>query len=65
MTGEHDVGSTPRMTRGLARALPDSRARVIDGQRHMLPVEDPTVVAAALHAFLLPARQPATAESSA
>jgi len=65
MTGEHDVGSTPRMTRGLARALPDSRARVIDGQRHMLPVEDPAVVAAALHAFLLPAQQPATAESSA
>lgn len=54
MTGELDVGSTPRMTRSLARALPDSRARVIDGQRHMLPVEDPAVVASALHAFLLP-----------
>lgn len=56
MTGEHDVGSTPRMTRNLARALPDGRARVIEGQRHMLPVEDPWVVASALNAFLLPAK---------
>lgn len=55
MTGEHDVGSTPRMTRSLARALPDGRARVIDGQRHMLPVEAPAIVASALNAFLLPA----------
>lgn len=54
MTGAQDVGSTPRMTRGLARALPDARARVIDGQRHMLPVEAPAIVAAALHDFLLP-----------
>ncbi|MGE8677378.1 MAG: alpha/beta fold hydrolase [Achromobacter marplatensis] len=61
MTGEEDVGSTARMTRGLARALPDGRARVVDGQRHMLPVEAPAVVAAALQAFLLPT----TAESSA
>ena len=53
MTGEEDVGSTPRMTRSLARALPDARARVVDGQRHMLPVEAPAVVASALHAFLL------------
>ncbi|WMD20013.1 alpha/beta fold hydrolase [Achromobacter seleniivolatilans] len=54
MTGGEDVGSTPRMTRGLARALPDGRARVIDGQRHMLPVEAPAIVASALQAFLLP-----------
>lgn len=54
MTGSEDVGSTPRMTRSLARALPDACARVVEGQRHMLPVEAPAVVAAALHAFLLP-----------
>lgn len=61
MTGEQDVGSTARMTRGLARALPDGRARVVEGQRHMLPVEAPAVVASALQAFLLPK----TAESPA
>jgi len=54
MTGEEDVGSTPRMTRELAAALPDAQARVAAGQRHMLPVEEPAVVASALHGFFLP-----------
>ncbi|EHK63012.1 alpha/beta fold hydrolase [Achromobacter arsenitoxydans] len=51
MTGEHDVGSNPRMTRDLARALPSACARVAPGQRHMLPVEEPATVAAALRSF--------------
>lgn len=51
MTGEHDVGSNPRMTRDLARALPRACARVAPGQRHMLPVEEPGTVAAALRSF--------------
>ncbi len=55
LTGELDVGSTPRMTRELAEALPHAQAQVVPGQRHMLPVEEPAVVAAALHGFLLPA----------
>lgn len=54
MTGEEDVGSTPRMTRELAAALPRGQARVVPGQRHMLPVEEPAVVASALHGFFLP-----------
>lgn len=58
MTGDEDVGSTPRMSRGLARALPDARLRVVDGQRHMLPVEAPDAIATALHAFLLPTPHP-------
>lgn len=53
MTGEHDVGSNPRMTRELARALPRACARVTPDQRHMLPVEDPGTVAAALRSFVL------------
>ncbi|MNR17817.1 Alpha/beta hydrolase family protein [compost metagenome] len=57
MTGEDDVGSNPRMTRELARALPDACARVLPGQRHMLPVEEPAAVAAALRSFFL-ARNP-------
>ena len=46
-------GPADVVARSLARALPDARARVVDGQRHMLPVEAPAVVASALHAFLL------------
>jgi len=61
ITGEDDVGSNPRMTRELAQALPDASAVVVPGQRHMLPVEQPEVVAAALQGFFL-ARK---AESSA
>ena len=53
MTGENDVGSNPRMTRELARALPRACARVAPGQRHMLPVEEPATVAAALRSFFL------------
>ncbi len=53
MTGENDVGSNPRMTRELARALPRACARVASEQRHMLPVEEPGTVAAALRSFFL------------
>jgi len=52
MTGENDVGSNPRMTRELARALPRACARVAPEQRHMLPVEEPGTVAAALRSFV-------------
>ncbi|KRC73016.1 3-oxoadipate enol-lactonase [Achromobacter sp. Root83] len=61
MTGEHDVGSNPRMTRELARALPNACARVVPAQRHMLPVEEPATVAAALRSFF----QARKSESSA
>lgn len=54
MTGEEDVGSTPRMTRELAAAVPHGQARVVAGQRHMLPVEEPAIVASALQGFFLP-----------
>ncbi|CAB5511316.1 alpha/beta fold hydrolase [Achromobacter anxifer] len=54
LTGELDVGSTPRMTRELAGALPHGKAQVVPGQRHMLPVEEPAIVASALQGFFLP-----------
>jgi pimeloyl-ACP methyl ester carboxylesterase len=41
ITGAEDPGSTPEMTRRLADALPDCRAVVVPGARHMLPVEQP------------------------
>ncbi|MER7971551.1 MULTISPECIES: alpha/beta hydrolase [unclassified Streptomyces] len=52
VTGEDDPGSTPEMTRRLAAALPDCRAVVVPGARHMLPVERPRELAGHLTAFL-------------
>jgi 3-oxoadipate enol-lactonase len=43
-TGEHDVGSTPAMTRALADAIPGARAVVVPDARHMMPVELPDAV---------------------
>ncbi|MBO8185142.1 alpha/beta fold hydrolase [Streptomyces spirodelae] len=41
VTGENDPGSTPAMTRRLAAALPNCRAVIVPGARHMLPVQSP------------------------
>jgi pimeloyl-ACP methyl ester carboxylesterase len=52
VTGEHDPGSTPEMTRRLASALPDCRAVVVPGARHMLPVERPRELVDCLTTFI-------------
>lgn len=52
VTGECDPGSTPAMTHRLAAALPDCRAVVIPGARHMLPVERPRDLVAHLSEFI-------------
>jgi pimeloyl-ACP methyl ester carboxylesterase len=52
ITGELDPGSTPDMTRRLAAALPDCRAVVVPGARHMLPVQLPREFVAALTTFI-------------
>ena len=52
VTGSDDPGSTPEMTRRLADAMPDCRAVVVPGARHMLPVERPQELAACLTTFL-------------
>lgn len=54
LTGEHDVGSTPEMTRALAACIPGATAVVIPGARHMMPVEQPAATAAPIRAFLEP-----------
>ncbi len=41
ITGSQDPGSTPAMTARLAASIPDCRAVVVPGARHMLPVEQP------------------------
>ncbi|MBA2813796.1 alpha/beta fold hydrolase [Streptomyces sp. KM273126] len=52
VTGENDPGSTPGMTHRLAAALPDCRAVVVPGARHMLPVERPEAFVGALTTFI-------------
>ncbi|WP_246113339.1 alpha/beta fold hydrolase [Streptomyces montanus] len=48
ITGSEDPGSTPAMSRRLASALPDARVRIVAGARHLLPLERPRELAAAL-----------------
>jgi pimeloyl-ACP methyl ester carboxylesterase len=52
VTGEHDRGSTPEMTRRLAETMPDCRAVVVSGARHLLPVERPGELVNCLTAFI-------------
>ncbi|MFJ9590454.1 alpha/beta fold hydrolase [Streptomyces acidicola] len=52
VTGENDPGSTPAMTHRLTAALPDCRAVIVPGARHMLPVERPEAFAGALTTFI-------------
>jgi (E)-2-((N-methylformamido)methylene)succinate hydrolase len=52
VTGELDPGSTPEMTSRLAAAIPDCRAVVVPGARHMLPVERPQDLVTCLTTFL-------------
>lgn len=48
MTGEDDPGSTPAMTRELASALPNTRTSIVPGARHLLPLEHPEALTAAI-----------------
>jgi (E)-2-((N-methylformamido)methylene)succinate hydrolase len=52
ITGEHDPGSTPEMTRRLAAAIPGAKAVIVPGARHMLPVQDADVLARAINEFI-------------
>ncbi|MEV1025678.1 alpha/beta fold hydrolase [Streptomyces sp. NPDC050264] len=52
VTGGDDPGSTPEMTHRLADALPDCRAVIVPGARHMLPVERPEALVEAFTTFI-------------
>ena len=52
MTADGDLNSSPSMSRAMAALAPRSRAQVIEGARHMMPVTHPGVVNDALLAFL-------------
>lgn len=51
VTGEHDPGSTPEMSRRIALAVPRGIARTVRGARHMMPVTHPQELADILSAF--------------
>lgn len=51
VTGSEDPGSTPEMTAKLSRRAPDGRSHVVDGARHMLPVERPDELTGILLTF--------------
>ena len=53
VTGGDDPRSTPAMTRALAARLQHGRAVVIDGARHLLPIERADLVADLVSTFLL------------
>jgi pimeloyl-ACP methyl ester carboxylesterase len=52
VTGEHDPGSTPEMTRRLGAAMPHCRAVIVAGARHMLPVQRPRELVDCLSTFI-------------
>ncbi|WP_309081697.1 alpha/beta hydrolase [Zhihengliuella sp.] len=52
VTGASDPGSTPEMTHRLTERIAGSRAVVVPGARHMLPVEAPRELAETIHHFI-------------
>jgi pimeloyl-ACP methyl ester carboxylesterase len=60
VTGENDVGSTPRMSRAVQERLPGSELVVVDDLRHYLHIEAAEYIAGLITGFLgdLPSNQP-------
>lgn len=52
LTGEHDPNSSPAMSRAMAEAVPQGRAVVMSGERHMMSLVSPNRVNRELHVFL-------------
>jgi pimeloyl-ACP methyl ester carboxylesterase len=51
LTGEHDLNSTPGMSRAMARMVPGARYGVLSKARHMMPLADADEVNRRLRAF--------------
>jgi pimeloyl-ACP methyl ester carboxylesterase len=52
VTGEHDVGSTPRMSQAVHERIPGSELVVVDGLQHYLHVEAAEGIAGLVNDFL-------------
>lgn len=44
ITGEYDIGSTVEMSKKMADAIKWSQVHIVEGQKHMLPLEKPEIV---------------------
>ena len=53
VTGAEDLRSTPAMTNALAAAIPGGQSIIIDGARHMTPIEFPILLAGLVDLFCL------------
>jgi len=51
MTGEFDPHSTPEMSRAMAEETPSGRCEIIAGERHMMTLTAPALIAARLQVF--------------
>ncbi|WP_296930058.1 alpha/beta fold hydrolase [uncultured Marinobacter sp.] len=63
-TGELDPGSTPDMAHKLAGQLPNARVHILEGQRHMAPVEAADQVNDLLLDFLAKVHRPSLQKES-
>ena len=52
MAGENDPWAPPRFSRLLHDAIPDSRLRILEGQKHYMAMEKPDLVNTAIMSFL-------------
>ena len=59
VTGEQDIGSSPRMARFMHQTIPGSQLRILPKLRHSLLLEAPDRVALLLRTFLTGERLPA------
>ncbi|NUP75782.1 MAG: alpha/beta fold hydrolase [Sinomonas sp.] len=62
ITGSDDPGSTPAMTLRLSQLVPGASALIVEGARHMLPVEQPEQLARLITEFIDEAEWKADAE---
>ena len=60
LTGSEDPGSTPEMTRRLARLVPGARSMIFQGARHMLPIQQPEELARVITEFAAQAERTVT-----
>jgi pimeloyl-ACP methyl ester carboxylesterase len=52
LTGEGDSGSTPRMSKDMAQAIPNARAEIIRGAKHLGVIEEHRQFSDAVNGFL-------------
>jgi pimeloyl-ACP methyl ester carboxylesterase len=59
LTGEHDLNSSPEMSRRMAAIAPNGEARVVPGERHIMSFTSPEMINPILREFLSTPGQPA------